>query len=207
VSTHDGVTPRDTPERWPVVDAAAVGRGALVALRTDRVRMPDGEVAPRDVVEHPGAVAILALDDGGQVLLIRQYRHPVGYLLWEIPAGLRDKPGEDPRVTAERELWEETGYTAREWHVLADCFSSPGITSERLRIYLARGLARADGPGHEPVHEEAHLLTAWLPLAEAVDLILAGALHNGVAAIGILAAYAAQRGGFSALREAVAGED
>jgi ADP-ribose pyrophosphatase len=91
--------------------------------------------------------------------------------------------------------------------VLADCFSSPGIITERLRIYLARGLAPADGPGHEPVHEEAHLLTAWLPLAEAVDLILGGALHNGVAAIGILAAYAAQRSGFSALREAVAGED
>jgi 8-oxo-dGDP phosphatase len=207
VSGPGGVTLHDAAERWPVVEQSPLARGALVALRTDQVRMPNGEVAARDVVEHPGAVAVLALDDAGQVLLIRQYRHPVGHLLWEIPAGLRDKPGEDPRAAAERELWEETGYTAREWHVLADAFSSPGIITERLRIYLARGLALADGPGHEPSHEEAHLLTAWVPLADAVDLILRGALHNGVAAIGILAAYAAQRSGFAALREAGAGED
>jgi ADP-ribose pyrophosphatase len=154
------VTPQDAPERWPVVDASLVGRGALVALRTDQVRMPDGDVAPRDVVEHPGAVAVLALDGGGRVLLIRQYRHPVGHLLWEIPAGLLDKPGEDPRAAAERELWEETGYAARDWHVLADCFSSPGIITERLRIYLARGLAPRAGPrggsrGSAPAHSLA----------------------------------------------------
>jgi 8-oxo-dGTP pyrophosphatase MutT (NUDIX family) len=202
-----GAAVRDTEECWPVVGDPRRAAGAMVALRTDHVRMPDGEVAARDVVEHPGAVAVVALDDSGQVLLIRQYRHPVGRLLWEIPAGLRDVPGEPPRVTAERELQEETGYAAREWHVLADSFTSPGIITERLRVFLARGVAPAPGPAHLPRHEEAHMLTAWVPLERAVDLILTGALHNGVAAIGILAAYAAQRSGFAALREAAARED
>jgi ADP-ribose pyrophosphatase len=184
-------------------------RGALVTLRTERVRMPDGDVATRDVVEHPGAVAVVALDEAGRVLLIRQYRHPVGWLLWEIPAGLRDVDGESLRATAERELLEETGYAARQWCVLSDFFSSPGIITERLRVFLARDLAAvpASEHGYRRQHEEAHLLQAWVPLAEAVQLILAGRLHNGVAAVGILAAYAAQTGGFAALREADAHED
>ena len=85
-----------------------------MTLRTDRVQMPDHEVADRQVVEHPGAVVIVALDEAGQVLMIRQYRHPVGRRLWELPAGLRDVGGEPPLITAERELLEETGYRARE---------------------------------------------------------------------------------------------
>src|SRR5215470_13376688 len=108
----------DEPARWPVVSTAGLVRGRLVTVRTDKVRMPDGELAERDVVTHPGAVAVLALDDVQQVLLIRQYRHPVGRLLWEIPAGLRDADGESPLRTAQRELLEETGYRAREWHTL-----------------------------------------------------------------------------------------
>jgi ADP-ribose pyrophosphatase len=198
---------RDTRERWPVIGNPHWARGAMVTVRTDQVRMPDGEVAARDVVEHPGAVAVVALDSSGQVLLIRQYRHPVGWLLWEIPAGLRDVPGETLRQTAERELHEETGYAAAQWHVLADCFTSPGIITERLRVFLARGLSGAPGPAGRRRHEEAHLLTAWAPLERAVSLVFAGALHNGVATIGILAAYAAQRGGFAALRDAAACEE
>jgi ADP-ribose pyrophosphatase len=207
VTGHDQVAMRDTQERWPVVGESGRARGAMVTLRTDQVRMPDGEVARRDVVEHPGAVAVVALDGDQRVLLIRQYRHPVSRLLWEIPAGLRDVPGEPLRKTAERELREETGYAAREWHVLADCFTSPGILGERLRVFLARDLAEAPGSGQAARHEEAHLLTAWVPLERAVDLILAGALHNGVAAIGILAAYAARLGGFAGLRDAAAREE
>jgi 8-oxo-dGDP phosphatase len=196
-------TLRDAEERWPVVGEPRCARGALVALRTDQVRMPDGEVAARDVVEHPGAVAVVALDDAGRVLLIRQYRHPAGRLLWEIPAGLCDVPGEPLRATAERELAEETGHTARQWHLLADFFPSPGISSERLRVFLARGLGELPGSGDLQLrHEEAYLSIAWLPLEQAVALFLAGQLHNGVAAVGILAAHAARRDGFAALREA-----
>ncbi|HEY1002771.1 MAG TPA: NUDIX hydrolase, partial [Streptosporangiaceae bacterium] len=100
----------DEPAHWPVVSTAELVRGRLVTVRTDKVRMPDGELAERDVVIHPGAVAVLALDDAQQVLLIRQYRHPVGRLLWEVPAGLRDVAGELPWATARRELLEEAGY-------------------------------------------------------------------------------------------------
>ena len=105
---------RDTPERWPVLSSAVQARGPIVTLRTDRVQMPDHEAADRQVVEHPGAVAIVALDEAGRVLMIRQYRHPVARRLWELPAGLRDVSGEPPLITAERELLEETGYRAGE---------------------------------------------------------------------------------------------
>ena len=199
---------RDVDQHWPVVGRPRRAKGAFVVLRTDEVRMPDGEVARRDVVEHPGAVAVVALDDAGRVLLIRQYRHPVGHLLWEIPAGLRDVPGEPSRGTGERELREETGYAARTWHVLAECYPSPGISTERVTVFLARDLAEVPDPERGPPlrHEEAQLQYAWVPLARAVQLFLAGELHNGVTAVGILAAYAARLGDFAALREAGAGE-
>jgi ADP-ribose pyrophosphatase len=198
---------RDVEQHWPVSGRPRKAKGAIVVLRTDRVRMPDGELARRDVLEHPGAVAVVALDDAGQVLLIRQYRHPVGHLLWEIPAGLRDVPGEPLRGTCERELREETGYAARTWHVLTDCYTSPGISTERVTVFLARDLAEVPDSERGPSlrHEEAHLQPAWVPLDRAVQLFLAGELHNGVAAVGILAAYAARQGGFAALREAGAG--
>jgi 8-oxo-dGTP pyrophosphatase MutT (NUDIX family) len=204
----DGAGPqlRDVEEKWRVVGRPRRVRGVFATVRTDRVRMPDGELAKRDVVEHPGAVAIVALDDTGRVLLIRQYRHPVGHLLWELPAGLRDVAGEDSRVTAERELLEETGYRARDWRLLADFFSSPGITTERLQVYLACGLSlvpESERGGFVRRHEEAQLLVRWVPLRQAVSHFLAGDLHNGVTAVGILSAYAAQQGGVAALREDV----
>ena len=108
---------KDVPEAWPVVASDTLVRGRLVTVRTDKVRMPGGNLAERDVVLHPGAVAVLALDDAGQVLMIRQYRHPVSKLLWEIPAGLRDVAGEPLLATAQRELLEEAGYRARTWRV------------------------------------------------------------------------------------------
>jgi ADP-ribose pyrophosphatase len=166
--------------------------------------MPDEELAKRDVIEHPGAVAIVALDGDDRVLLIRHYRHPAEHLLWEIPAGLRDVAGEDPRATAERELLEEAGYRARDWRELADFFTSPGILTERVQVFLARGLTfvpESERGGNAPQHEEAHLLVRWVPLHQAVRLFLAGDLHNGVTAVGILSAYAVQQGGFAALRE------
>jgi 8-oxo-dGDP phosphatase len=200
---RDSVTElADAVEHWPVEGSVRHFRSHIVAVRTDRVRMPDGEVSERDVGEHPGAVGIVALDDAGRVLMIRQYRHPVGRLLWEIPAGLRDVDGEPLHVTAGRELLEEAGYTARDWHVLTDYFSSPGMTNERLRVFLARGLTEIPLADRSFVAEgeEAQLQLAWVPLEAAVRLILAGDLHNGVAAVGILSAYAARRDGFAGLR-------
>jgi len=203
-----GLEVADAAEHWQVLDSVLRARSHVVALRTDLVLMPDGTSAERDVVVHPGAVGIVALDEDHRVLMIRQYRHPVGRMLWEIPAGLRDVDGEPISVTAERELLEETGYRARDWRVLVDYFSSPGMTDERLRVYLARGLSEIDHAerGFVPQHEEAHLLLAWVPLDRAVELFLAGDLHNGVAAVGILSAYAARRDGFAGLRPADAPE-
>jgi len=199
----------DELANWPVVSSAELARGRLVTLRTDKVRTPDDERAERDVVIHPGAVAVLALDEAQQVLLIRQYRHPVRRLLWEIPAGLRDVAGEPPWATARRELLEEAGYRARDWRVLADYYTSPGFSTERLRVFLARDLELVPEAERDfvPEAEEAQLLSAWLPLDEAVRKVFAGDLHNGVAALAILAAYAARSGGFDGLRPADAPEE
>jgi 8-oxo-dGDP phosphatase len=199
---------RDETGSWPVRQSSTLARGRIVTVRTDQVELPDGELMTREVVEHPGAVAILALDEEDRVLMIRQYRHPVGAMLWEIPAGLRDVVGEPLLETARRELVEEAGYRAATWHVLADYASSPGITTERLRVYLARDLTVVPAAEREyvPEDEEAYLTTAWIPLGDAVRAILAGDLHNGVAIVGILSAYAARADGFRALRQAGAPE-
>jgi ADP-ribose pyrophosphatase len=171
--------------------------------------VPEGTTAEREVVEHPGAVGVVALDEAGRVLMIRQYRHPVGRMLWELPAGLRDVAGEPAAQTARRELLEETGYRARDWHVLADYFSSPGIITERLRVFLARGLEEVPAAERTfvPENEEAHLTVDWVPLDEALSLVLAGELHNGVAVVGLLAAHVASANGFGGLRGADAPEE
>ena len=199
----------DVREAWPVVSSDIQFRGRLVTVRTDKVRMPGGNLAEREVVQHPGAVAVLALDDADQVLMIRQYRHPVGRLLWEIPAGLRDVAGEPLLATAQRELLEEAGYRARDWRVLVDFYSSPGFTTERLRVFLARGLELVPPAERDfvPEDEETQLVVDWLGLDDAVRKVLAGDLHNGAAAVGILASYAARSEGFDRLRPADAPEE
>jgi 8-oxo-dGTP pyrophosphatase MutT (NUDIX family) len=198
----------DVAGKWPVTASNVLAEGNIVTVRRDTVVMPDGDCADREVIEHPGAVAVLALDSGGQVLLVRQYRHPAGQVLWEIPAGLRDVPGEPLEKTAQRELLEETGYLAANWQVLADVFPSPGISSERLRVFLARDLTQVPEAERDyvPEHEEAYLVTRWVPIESVITAFLSGELHNGVAAIGVLAAYVAWRGegtgvpGFTELR-------
>ncbi len=193
---------KDSAARWPVASSTELLRSRLITVRSETVRMPGNNWAERDVVQHPGAVAVLALDDADRILMIRQYRHPVGRMLWEIPAGLRDVPGEDPWVTARRELLEEAGHVASQWHVLVDYFTSPGFSTERLRVFLARGLTEVPEEERTFVleNEEADLERTWVPLPEAVRLVLAGNLHNGVAAVGILAVYAARLNGFEGLR-------
>jgi 8-oxo-dGDP phosphatase len=198
----------DEPAQWPVVSTAEDYRGKIIDVRTDVMRNPEGGTAAREVVEHPGAVGVVALDDEGRVLMIRQYRHPVGRMLWELPAGLRDVAGEPLLQAARRELLEETGYRARDWHVLADYFSSPGISTERLRVFLARRLDEVPVADRDfvPENEEAHLTLDWIPLDHAVSRVLAGDLHNGLAVVGLLAAQAASRNGFGGLRDADAPE-
>ena len=176
--------------------------GRVIDLRRDVVTMPSGGSAERDVVQHPGAVGVIALDDVGRVLLLRQYRHPVRQLLWEPPAGLLDEPGEDPLVAARRELHEEAHVRAERWDVLLDIFTSPGMSSEAVRLYLARDVSPSDEPRHEGEDEEADMPIEWVEIDEAVRLVLSGALHNPLTAMGVLAAAYARADGFSSLRPA-----
>jgi 8-oxo-dGTP pyrophosphatase MutT (NUDIX family) len=183
-----------------VLDTARV-----ISVRQDRLRSPaDGAEFVRDVVIHPGAVGVVALDDDERVLLVSQYRHPVGHRLFAVPAGLLDVPGEPYRLAAARELYEEGHVRADEWRVLVDLFTSPGMTTESTRIFLARGLtAVADVDRHVGVHEEADMPVSWAPLADVVDAVLAGRLHNPILVSGVLAAWSARsRGGYDALRPA-----
>ncbi|MGQ0481739.1 MAG: NUDIX domain-containing protein [Pseudonocardia sp.] len=178
---------------FPVAGSADIYRGRVLALRSDRVEMPGGRLAVREVVEHLGAVAVAALDADDRLAVIDQYRHPVGRRLCELPAGLLDVKGEDPALTAARELAEEAGLAAAEWSVLLDVVPSPGFCDESVRVYLAGGLTGVDRPkpGDD---EEADLRIGWLPLAEAVHAVLAGEIVNAVTAAAVLAVYAVRAG-------------
>ena len=181
------------------LDSEDVFRGRLLHVKRDTVRLPDGSEATREYIVHPGAVMIVPRLPDGKLLFERQFRYPHQRVFIEFPAGKIDS-GEDPLATAKRELLEETGYQAREWHVLVDVFNSPGFTNERVRIFLARGLERRPDSGYQREHEEKFLTTEWVPLAEAVRAALAGKLHNGEAITGLLAGYTASLEGFSGLR-------
>lgn len=205
--------PGGQDERWlgPVADQpwerGVLGSehrfsGRVWSVRTDRVDF-DGHVAHRDILLHLGAVAVIALDASERVLLIRQYRHPVGMYLFEPPAGLLDVPGEPPQATAARELAEEAGYAAGRWDVLVDLLNSPGGSSEAIRVYLARDLVPLDaGRPRTGEAEESHLPQAWVRLDDARDLVLAGQVGCVSAVCGILAAWSARQEGWRSLRPA-----
>jgi 8-oxo-dGTP pyrophosphatase MutT (NUDIX family) len=175
--------------------------GKLVTVRVDKVRMPDGSISRREVVEHDDAVAVVALDPDGRVLLIDQYRHPLRARLRELPAGLRDAPGESWVQTAARELAEEVGLAADTWHTLVDVHPSPGMAAYRARVYLARDLRDA-GSDHEASGEEADLGTQWVPLDDAVARVEAGEITNALAVAGLFAAARARDRDFAGLRPA-----
>lgn len=159
---------QDTPEEWPVTATETPFTGNKTSVRTDDVVMPDGSVVRRDYQVHPGSVAVLALDDAGRVLVLRQYRHPVRQKLWEIPAGLLDIPGENPLHAAQRELYEEAYVKAEDWRVLTDVYTTPGGCDEAVRIFLARNLSEADGERFEVSEEEADMELARVELKELV---------------------------------------
>ncbi|MEJ8282176.1 NUDIX hydrolase [Pseudonocardia spirodelae] len=180
---------------FPVRSATDIYSGRVMALRSDRVVMPGGRVATREILEHPGAVAVVAVDESQRVRMLHQYRHAVRRRLWELPAGLLDVAGEDPAVTADRELTEEAGLSASDWSVLLDVVPSPGFSDESVRIYLARDLVEKDRPelGDD---EEADLELRWVPIAEAVGMVFAGEIVNAVSCAGLLAARAVLAGEF-----------
>jgi len=166
--------------------------GKIFALRRDQVRMPGGKGVTREVVEHFGAVAVVAMDDDGNIPMVYQYRHALGRRLWELPAGLLDVHGEAAHLTAARELREEAGLQARTWRVLVDLVSTPGFSDESVRVYLATGLTEVGRP--EAHDEEADMTLQWYPLAEATRKVLNGEIVNAIAVAGILAAHAVTTG-------------
>jgi ADP-ribose pyrophosphatase len=185
-----------------VTSSEVVFDGAVWDVRRDTFDL-EGQTLVREVVDHPGAVAVLALDEDGDALLIRQYRHPVAAHEWEIPAGLLDIAGEDPLVAAQRELLEEADVTADDWAVLVDYFTSPGGLDEAIRVYLARGLHPvAESERHERDGEEALIVHRTVPLDEIAEAVLSGDLHNSTLIIAALAARSAREGEWSSLRPA-----
>lgn len=151
--------------------------------------MPDDVASQRDVVELPGAVGIVALDDRGRVALVRQYRHPVRRRLWEIPAGLLDSTLEPAVEAGQRELAEEANVLAAEWHTLLDILTSPGMSDETVRVLLARSLtAIPEAERHAGAHEESDMEVEFVPLEEALRRIYRGEIENAITVTGLLAA-------------------
>ncbi|WP_420111025.1 NUDIX domain-containing protein [Pseudactinotalea sp.] len=193
----------DEPATLPVSTSDVLHAGRVFDLVTEDVDLGDGGTVTREFLKHPGAVAIVALDEQERVLLIRQYRHPVRAYLWEVPAGLLDVPGEPLLGAAQRELAEEADLTAASWHTLADYYTSPGGSDEGLRVFLARDLDEIpEDDRYQRGEEELGMPTMWVPLEEAVRLVQTGALHNPSAVVGVLAAHAARAGDWTGLRPA-----
>ena len=178
----------DVPLSWPVVDSTYLHQDDwVVALRSDTIHRPahPEETFRRLVLEDPGAVVVLAVDDQDRAVVIHQYRHPVRMRLVELPAGKLDQAGEDPLVAAQRELHEEVGLVAREWTHLMTTYASPGITAETHAIFLARGLEEA-ARDFDLHHEEAELRVDRVPVPDLVEAVLTGAVADGPLAIAVL---------------------
>jgi 8-oxo-dGDP phosphatase len=179
----------DVPELHELTDEQLIHHGKVFDVARETFDY-DGKPITREIVRHPGAVAILALDDEGRVLLIRQYRHPIRTRAWEIPAGLLDKAGEPPLTGAQRELAEEADLAAARWDVLADFQNSPGGSDETIRVYLARDVSAV--PAFERSDEEADIEVRWVPLDDVVDAVLARRVQSPSLVIGALAAQASR---------------
>jgi 8-oxo-dGDP phosphatase len=193
--------PADAPQTWAVRATRDIWRGeAPFAVRQDSLEEPGDGTATFDrlVVEHPGAVVVLAVDDEDRALVLHQYRHPLALRIVQLPAGLLDQPGEDPLVAARRELLEEGALEAGRWQHLASTHTSPGICSERIEVYLAEDLREVpDRGGFEPEHEEADMTATWVPVDDLVHGVLAGRLTDGplqVAVLALAACKARRRG-------------
>lgn len=178
---------RDLREPASVVSSERVFEGKVWDIRRDEFDF-GGHTIVREYTDHPGAVAVLAIDAEDRVLLINQYRHPVGLRDWELPAGLLDVEGEPPMETARRELAEETDLMAEHWSELITFHTSPGGSNETLHVFEARGLLPTQAFAR--TEEEAEILVRWVPLDQAVDAVLEGRLSNSILIIAVLAAHA-----------------
>lgn len=192
---------RDRLDPCPVRSSKRSFTGYVWNVVTEEVDLGEGGVVTRDFVDHTGAVAILALDEQDRVVLVQQYRHPVGAFEWELPAGLLDVDGEPAHLTAARELLEEADLEAQEWHLLLDHYTSSGGSSESVRVFLARGLTPVPVERrHVRDGEELGMPVRRVPLDEVVEAVLAGDVHNGSLMVSALAAARLRERGWAGAR-------
>lgn len=186
----------DTDLTVRISEHQTVFHGAIWDIHRDTFTIAEtDEAMTREYIQHPGAVAIVAIDQHHNVAMIHQYRHPVGQNCWEIPAGLRDVEGESRIATAQRELAEEADLVAADWSVLVDHYPSSGSSSEAIRIFLAQDVEAVPAQQrHIRDAEEAHIVIQWVPLPEVLDAVLAGDIRNSNAVAGIMAAHLVLQG-------------
>lgn len=182
------MSPRDREVSRPVIAHRRVYEGRVWDVARDEVELASGQRVERDYVEHPGAVAIVAVNEHEEMIMVRQYRHPVRHELWEVPAGLLDVPGEDPLVAARRELYEEADLYADHWEKLVDYFTTPGGSDEKLQVFLARDLRSVPlAQRYERSDEERDMEIAFIPVAQVVQAVLSGGMMNPSTVVGSLA--------------------
>jgi ADP-ribose pyrophosphatase len=169
------------------IETREIFSGRIITVRVDTVTLPNGSQSTREVVEHAEDVAIVALDDKNNIIMVKQYRKPVEKVLMEIPAGIMEI-NEEPLLSAKRELKEETGFSADHWEKILGYFTTPGFTDEYIHVYLARGLTE----GELNLDEDEFVETVRLPLEEAGRMITTGEIVDGKSIIGILSAIGQQ---------------
>jgi ADP-ribose pyrophosphatase len=177
----------DRPGDSAVTQSQVSFSGYVWNVVTDDVVLSNGDVVHRDVVRHPGAVAVIALDEDGHVVLVEQYRHPMMSRMWEAPAGLRDVDGEPALVTAQRELAEEAGLQAEQWTPLLELALTPGGSDEIISVFLAEDLSACEVADFVPEGEEAGIVVGRFPLQEVIEAVLAGRIRNATLACAVLA--------------------
>ncbi len=180
--------PPDDPLRERVVDSRLVHRGRYMEFRTETIEHVDGARGTRDIVVHPGAIAVVAIDDRERLLLVRQWRVPAGSALLEIPAGtldVHDGVTEDPDLAARRELEEETGHRASTWRRLSTFWTAPGFATELMHLYLATGLQAVEGDERLEPDEDEHLELIRVSLEEALRMVESGEIRDAKSIIGI----------------------
>ncbi len=188
-SRHDPTPFGDDPLEEHVVERRVVHQGRYLQFRVDTIARADGSGGTRDTVGHPGAIAVLALDDDGRLLMVRQWRIPAGRAMLEIPAGtldVHDGVVEDPDLAAPRELEEETGHRAATWRKLAQFWTAPGFATELMHLYLATGIAGADEDTRLQPDEDERLELVHLTIPEAVAMVDSGRISDAKTILGIL---------------------
>ncbi len=179
----------EDPLEEHVVERQVIHRGRYLEFRVDTIERADGTGGTRDVVGHPGAIAVIALDADRRLLMVRQWRIPAQQAMLEIPAGtldIHDGVTEDPDLAARRELEEETGHRATTWRKLSEFWTAPGFATELMHLYLATGIAGADGDDRLTPDEDERLELSHISIPDALAMVDAGEIRDAKTILGVL---------------------